>query len=156
MAYPLSEFDGTMQRKDWSQLPTLPWVKLKDEEWRWVNLAKFFGVLPDALKACPPLRGEEAVYALVGSILEAANADGALREVLDEAAEETDATLVTPLLQFRNFGVPLAHNWTTVVTARSSASTTTRAPLSRSPTSSSTGRMRPAISIRTLMPMARD
>lgn len=115
MAYPLSEFDGTMQRKDWSQLPTLPWVKLKDEEWRWVNPAKFFGVLPDALKACPPLRGEEAIYALVHSILEAANADASLREVLDEAAQEADTTLVTPLLQFRNFGVALPHNWTTVV-----------------------------------------
>ncbi len=28
---------------------------------------------------------------------------------------EADAALVTPLLEFRNFGVPLPHNWTTVI-----------------------------------------
>ena len=30
----------------------------------------------------------------------------------DEAAK-AEADVVTPLLQFRNFGIPLAHNWTT-------------------------------------------
>ena len=41
--------------------------------------------------------------------------DRTLREALNEAAAEADETLVAPLLEFRNFGVPLPHNWTTVV-----------------------------------------
>ncbi len=36
-AYPLSEFDGTMQSKDWSSLPSIPWIKLGNEEWKWVE-----------------------------------------------------------------------------------------------------------------------
>jgi hypothetical protein len=41
--------------------------------------------------------------------------DRTLRASLAEAAAEADATLVAPLREFRNFGVPLPHNWTTVV-----------------------------------------
>ena len=49
------------------------------------------------------------------SVLDAARSDRSLRKALAEAAAEADATLVQPLLEFRNFGVPLPHNWTTVV-----------------------------------------
>ena len=63
----------------------------------------------------PPLPGEEALYALVGSVLAAAGADRALRKALKEAAAEADEALVKPLLEFRNFGMPLPHNWTTVI-----------------------------------------
>ena len=42
-------------------------------------------------------------------------ADRALRKALTEAAADADAKLVTPLLEFRNFGLPLPHNWTTVI-----------------------------------------
>lgn len=115
MAYPLSEFDGTMKEKDWTDAIPLPWKKLTNEEWRWVNPSSFFESLPKALDLCPPLPGEEAIYALVGSVLAAANDDRALRNALKEAAEEADQALVAPLLEFRNFGVPLPHNWTTVV-----------------------------------------
>ena len=72
MAYPLSEFDGTMKTKDWSDIPSLPWIKLSNEEWRWVDPGDFFDVLPEVLDACPPLPGEEALYALVRSVLDAA------------------------------------------------------------------------------------
>jgi len=115
MAYPLAEFDGTMKEKDWSDLPVLPWKALSNEEWRWVNPETFFESLPKALEACPPLPGEEALYALMRSVLDAARGDRTLRAALAEAATEADATLVAPLLEFRNFGVPLPHNWTTVV-----------------------------------------
>lgn len=115
MAYPLSEFDGSMKQKDWSDIPILPWKTLSNEEWRWVNPASFFESLPKALDLCPPLRGEEALYALVRSVLAAARDDRNLRDALKAAAVEADETLVQPLLEFRNFGVPLPHNWTTVV-----------------------------------------
>jgi hypothetical protein len=115
MSYPLSEFEGTMKEKDWSAIPILPWKKLTNEEWRWVNPSSFFETLPKVLDACPPLAGEEALYALVRSVLDAANNDPALRDALTDAAGEADETLVKPLLQFRNFGIPLPHNWTTVI-----------------------------------------
>jgi len=115
MAYPVSEFDGTMKERDWTDIIPLPWKKLSNEEWRWVNPASFFQSLPKALDACPPLPGEEAIYALVRSVIEAADADRALGKALKAAAAEADETLVTPLLQFRNFGLSLPDNWTTVI-----------------------------------------
>ncbi len=115
MAYPLSAFDGTMKQKDWADILPLPWKKLSNEEWRWVYPATFFDVLPKALDACPPLPGEEAIYALVRSVLAAASDDRTMRETLKEAAAEADEKLVTPLLEFRNFGIPLPDNWTTVI-----------------------------------------
>jgi len=115
MAYPVSEFDGTMKEKDWTDIIPLPWKKLSNEEWRWVNPASFFEWLPQALDACPPLPGEEAIYALVRSVIEAASDARALRNALKEAAVEADEALVTPLLEFRNFGLSLPDNWTTVI-----------------------------------------
>jgi hypothetical protein len=115
MSYPLAEFDGRMKEKDWNSAIYLPWQKLSNEEWRWVNPASFFDTLPKALERCPPLPGEEAIYAWVHAVLAAAEDDRALRDVLREAAEEAEETLVQPLLEFRNFGVRLPHNWTTVV-----------------------------------------
>jgi hypothetical protein len=115
MAYPLSEFDGKTKEKDWSDLPLLPWKKLSNEEWRWVNPSSFFEVLPQALNVCPPLPGEEALYALVRSVIEGGKADRELEKALIEAAGEADEMLMKPLLEFRNFGLSLPHNWTTVV-----------------------------------------
>ncbi|MGZ8400266.1 MAG: DUF1254 domain-containing protein [Methyloceanibacter sp.] len=102
VAYPLSEFDGTYKTKDWSKIPSFPWIKLGDEEWKWVDPATFFDVLPQALDAARPLPGEEAIYALVRSVLDAAGADRSLRKALKDAAAEADEILVKPLLQFRN------------------------------------------------------
>jgi hypothetical protein len=113
--YPLSEFDGKVKTRDWSSLPSLPRIKLGEEEWKWVDPATFFDILPEVLDAARPLPGEEALYALVRSVLDAAAVDKTLRKVLKDAAAEADETLVKPLLQFRNFGIPLPDNWTTVI-----------------------------------------
>ena len=113
--YPLSEFDGKVKTRDWSSLPSLPWIKLGEEEWKWVDPATFFDILPEVLNAARPLPGEEALYALVRSVLDAAAVDKTLRKVVKDAAAEADETLVKPLLQFRNFGIPLPDNWTTVI-----------------------------------------
>jgi hypothetical protein len=114
-AYPLSEFDGTVKWRDWSAIPSIPWIKLGEQEWKWIEPARFFDVLLEVLVACPPLQGEEAIYALIRSVLGAAASDRGLHKALAEAATEADATLVAPLLEFRNFGVSLPHHWTTVV-----------------------------------------
>jgi hypothetical protein len=115
VSYPLAEFDGTMKEKDWGRSIYLPWKTLSNEEWRWVDPANFFETLPKALERCPPLPGEEAIYAWVRAVLAAAGESRALRDALREAAEEAEESLVRPLLEFRNFGVKLPHNWTTVV-----------------------------------------
>jgi len=115
MAYPVSGFDGRMKSTDWSVVGSIPWVKLGAGEWQWVKPQRFFQLLSEVLAVTPPLPGEEALYALIRSVLDAAHADRSLRKVLRESAQEADTTLVAPLLQFRNFGIPLKHHWTTVV-----------------------------------------
>ena len=115
MAYPLSEFDGTVKTKDWAHLPNFPWIKLNDDEWKWVDPATFFDVLPRSSMRAVLFPGEEGLYALVRSVLDAAGADRALRNALKEAAGEADEALVKPLLEFRNFGIPLPDHWTTVI-----------------------------------------
>ena len=153
-AYPLSEFDGAMKSRDWSSLPSIPWIKLGNEEWKWVEPKSFFDVLPEVLDACPPLPGEEGLYALVRSVLAAGAADLSLHNVLAEAAAEADASLVKPLLEFRNFGIPLPYNWTTVInSAEFGTDYYTRTAVAKSNTF--IARARRAISTRTSTPRAR-
>ena len=115
MSYPLSEFDGTMKEKDWADIPILPWKKLGNEEWRWVDPSSFFATLPSVLDACPPLQGEEAIYALIRAVLYAAKDNRQFATALNDAALEADEILVKPLLEFHNYGISLPHHWTTVV-----------------------------------------
>jgi hypothetical protein len=42
----------TTQTKDWSSLPSIPWIKLGNKEWKWVEPSSFFDVLPEVLDAC--------------------------------------------------------------------------------------------------------
>ncbi|HSD91727.1 MAG TPA: hypothetical protein VLB11_01715 [Methyloceanibacter sp.] len=44
-----------MKQKDWNSAIYLPWKKLSNEEWRWVDPSSFFDTLPKALERCPPL-----------------------------------------------------------------------------------------------------
>ncbi|MDX1054151.1 DUF1254 domain-containing protein [Sinorhizobium medicae] len=111
--YPLSEFDGTMKSVDWSALERTPADDSGSAETQWVVPEKFIDELPLVLADAPPLPGEEARYAQVLAVAEAAKADPAIREAVDEAAAEAEEKLVKPLFQFRNYGLPLAHNWTT-------------------------------------------
>jgi hypothetical protein len=75
---------------------------------------KFFDQLPDVLKEVPPLPGEEPIYALIQSVLDAASKDAGIKAALDQAAVDADANIVKPLFQFRNYGIPLPANWTTI------------------------------------------
>lgn len=111
--YPLSEFDGTMKSVDWSALERTPADDSGSAETQWVVPEKFIDALPLVLADAPPLPGEEARYAQVLAVAEAAKADPAIRKAVDEAAAEAEEKLVKPLFQFRNYGLPLAHNWTT-------------------------------------------
>jgi hypothetical protein len=113
MIYPLSKYTGQAQSKDWSKVPNFPNTSKGEEETKWVVPDTFFDVLAAVMKEVPPLPGEEALYANIQSVLDAASKDPKLHAALVSSAVEADKNLITPLFQFHNWGVPLPHNWTT-------------------------------------------
>jgi hypothetical protein len=114
MMYPLSEFDGKMKRVEWRKLPKLAGPPPQDEETQWVFPERFVDELEAVLADAPPLRGEEARYAQVLAVLAAAKKDPKIKQAMIEGAKEADERLVKPLFQFRNYGQPLPHHWTTI------------------------------------------
>ena len=114
MIYPLSQYDGTMKSTDWSKMKVLPSEEKGDGETRFVFPEKFFDELPAILADAPPLPGEEARYAQIRAVLEAAKTNPKIKAAMIEGAREAEEKLVTPLLQFRNYGEPLPHNWSTI------------------------------------------
>jgi hypothetical protein len=111
--YPLAQFDGRMKRQDYSKLPTLkpPTDDSGAGETKWVFPDKFFDELPAVLRDAPPLPGEEARYAQILAVVTAAQKNSALKAAMIDEATKTEKELIDPLLQFRNWGVPLANNW---------------------------------------------
>ncbi len=114
MMYPLAEYDGTSKSIDWNTIKKLPNAATGEQEIVWVPAESFFDTLPIVLTDAPPLPGEEARYAQVLAVLEAATRDPELKAAMIEAAKEADEQLVKPLLQFRNYGQQLPHYWSTI------------------------------------------
>jgi hypothetical protein len=112
--YPLERYDGKMKTMDWAHLPRTPAPPSGNEETPWVIPEKFPDQLPAVLADAPPLPGEAARYAQVLAVLEAAKQDPKLRDAVVEGARDAESTLVKPLFQFRNYGQPLPHHWTTI------------------------------------------
>src|SRR4030095_14393086 len=81
LAYPLSKYNGRMKIKDWALAPKFPSAGQGEEETKWVQPEKFFDELPRVLNELPPLRGEEAIYANVRAVLDAAAKDPKLKEI---------------------------------------------------------------------------
>jgi hypothetical protein len=113
-AYPLSKFDGKEKTTDWTKLPHFKSDGGGDEEIKWVVPEKFFDQLPAVLKEVPPLPGEQALYAQVESVLAAADKNPKFKDVLKQAALDTEKELIKPLFEFRNYGIQLPHHWSTV------------------------------------------
>jgi hypothetical protein len=119
MMYPLSQWDGKMKTQDWSAVTRIPAPAPSSsggesqEETKWVDPAKFVDELPSILDRLPPLPGEEGMYATFRAVWAAADHNSTLKKALQQAALDADRDLVTPLFQFRNYGVPLPANWTT-------------------------------------------
>jgi hypothetical protein len=111
-AYPLSKFDGKEKVTDWSAGEKYPGAT-GDTEVKWVVPEKFVDVLPAILDEVPPLAGEEALYAQIRSVLAAVAKDARLKDAFTKAAADAEAEIVTPLFQFRSYGLPLPGNWTT-------------------------------------------
>ena len=111
--YPLAQYDGRMKRRDWARQPRFPAQATGNAETRWVEPDKFFDQLPIVLKDAPPLPGEEARYAEVLAVIAAARIDPPLKRAMIDEATRAESEVVTPLFQFRNYGITLPHNWTT-------------------------------------------
>ena len=65
---------------------------------KWVVPEKIFDELAAILADAPPLPGEEARYAQVLAMLDAATGDKAIKEAMIDGATEADELLVKPLL----------------------------------------------------------
>lgn len=116
LAYPLSEYDGVAKTKDWSKLPTLADPAGGKQggggETQWVKPEAFFAELPGVMAETPPMHGEEALYAWIGSLLTAAAKDPAVAATLKQVAIDTDRELMTEIHQYKYSGVPVGNGWT--------------------------------------------
>jgi hypothetical protein len=114
--YPLSEFDGKLKTSDWNKLPHFPAPKSSGTgETKWVNPETFFDELPAVMKQVPPLPGEEALYAWIGSILDAAANNPEIKEILKETAVEAEREMIPPFLQWHYNGRPAGNGWNSPV-----------------------------------------
>lgn len=114
--YPLAQFDGTMKRHDWRTLPSFAQPGSNDAggETQWVVPQTFFDQLPPVLADARPLAGEQALYAQAMALLAAIQQDPSLKAAAIDAISRTDAEVIGPLLQFRNWGLPRGQHWSTV------------------------------------------
>jgi hypothetical protein len=67
------------------------------------------------MKQVPPQPGEEALYKWIGSVLEGAAKDPAIKQTLTETAVAAERDLVSPFFQWRNNGRPAGNGWNSPV-----------------------------------------
>ena len=72
----------------------------------------FFASFGQILDEVPPQPGEEALYDWFRVVLAAAETDPHVAAACRQAALDADV-IVKELFEFRNYGIPVAHNWTT-------------------------------------------
>ena len=114
--YPLSQFDGKAKTTDWGKLPHFPAPASSGKgETKWVNPDTFFDELPAVMNQVPPLPGEEALYNWIGSVLQAAASDPAIKKSLKETAAVAERDMITPFLQWRYNGHPAGNGWNSPV-----------------------------------------
>ncbi|WP_426270109.1 DUF1254 domain-containing protein [Dyella kyungheensis] len=113
VVYPLDKFDGKMKTMDWHKLPIYPVpASMGGGEIHWVEPEKFFDELPVVMKQIPPQPGEESLYAMIESVLDAAGKDASIKQTLVQTAVDADREIVDPLFEFRNNGRPIGNGWT--------------------------------------------
>jgi hypothetical protein len=111
MVYPLNEFDGKMKTIDWKKTPAFPAPPSTGEETKWVIPEKFFDELPIVIKQIAAQPGEEALYAVIRSVLDAASNDPKVRQILTQTAMTAEKDLITPLFDFSRNGRPVGNCW---------------------------------------------
>jgi hypothetical protein len=113
MVYPLSEYTGKMKTTDWKSTPSFPPPATDGNgEVKWVIPEKYFDELPLVMAMVPPQPGEEALYGMMRSVLDAAAKDPQIKATLVESAVASESDLIKPLFDFRNNGRPVGNGWT--------------------------------------------
>ena len=114
--YPLSQFDGKMKTKDWHKIPIIKRqgkpAKYSSTQPPWVDPATFFDHLPIVMKQVPPMPGEEALYKLIASVVDAAGKDPEVMKTLQATALAADQELIAPMMWWRYNGQPAGNGWT--------------------------------------------
>ncbi len=114
--YPLSQFDGKMKTKDWHKIPIIKRqgkpAKYSSTQPPWVDPATFFDHLPIVMKQVPPMPGEEALYKLIASVVDAAGKDPEVMKTLQATALAADEELIAPMMWWKYNGQPAGNGWT--------------------------------------------
>jgi hypothetical protein len=114
VTYPLKDFTGKMKTIDWSKQPNIPAPQSSDSgdgETKWVVPEKFFDQFGEVLATVDPLPGEQALYAQIRLLMDAASKDPALKKVLIETAVETEEKVIHPFFQWKYNGRPAGNGW---------------------------------------------
>ncbi|MEV6278855.1 DUF1254 domain-containing protein [Nocardia sp. NPDC051832] len=111
MIYPLSDFDGKQKTTDWSKLPTLPGAASDGGETKWVVPEKFFDEFTSVLDQVPPLPGEEGLYGQFRSMLDAADNNPTLKQVLTDTAVATENDVIKQFFAWKHNGLPAGNGW---------------------------------------------
>ena len=112
MAYPLSKFTGKMQSYDYAKIPSIGDKPNPNAgETKWVVPETFFDQFARVLDKVPALPGEEALYAQYHQLVEAGKRDPQIRKWMDEAAADTDKTVIAEFFKWKNNGVPAGNGW---------------------------------------------
>src|SRR5262249_7996909 len=114
MMYPVSEFDGSLKTHDWTKVQATPPMASGSEEGKWGPTDKMIDTLPPDLDDARSVPGEEARYAQVLAVLGAAKSNPAMKDAMTKAVEEVDRSIISPLFEFRNFGLQLPHYWSSI------------------------------------------
>jgi len=99
-----------MKIKDWDDVPSFPAPEVEGER-SWVLPEAFFDQLPGVMDVVPSLPGEEALYASIRQVLEAAEKDPNVKKTLLEVATETEKAVIRPLMLWKHNGIPAGNGW---------------------------------------------
>jgi hypothetical protein len=80
-------------------------------ESKWVVPDLFFDQLSGVMDAVAPLPGEEALYAIIRQMLEAAEKDPEVKKALVEVAIETEKEVIDPIFIWKHNGIPAGNGW---------------------------------------------
>jgi hypothetical protein len=120
--YPVSEFDGKMQTRDWAdwdqnhQLPPC-WLPGRRDELQFVRPEFFLRDLRGVMQSVPQREGEEDLYKRINALLHAAATDPRIRIALRETFRQAEDEVITPLMQWRQNGRPAGNGWNTSVSS---------------------------------------
>ncbi len=115
--YPLSEFTGEVKIVDWTKTPILKGpakTSANGGEAKWVLPEKALEEIETVLNSVQPLAGEEALYANFKNVINSVKKYPELKESFIAGAKRAEEKLISPLLQFSNYGKSVKYNWSTI------------------------------------------